>query len=251
MKRVSPVFLKNMGAYQGHGFVAIPHGALITWAIMMEGGIQLNSMGSRFSNEHEGYSEQSIKVLQQPGGIAWNIYDERLHQLGLEFEDYRGALENGAIKHFASVDELARSIGASSEITTSSLEDLKAFEIGKKHCPFGRNFQKTGAIKGPPYYGVKVTGALFHTQGGLDVNTEAKVLRKDNSALTNLFAAGGAAVGVSGKGVEVRGFGGFQKRHRKGRMGINPKTGEKTQVSEKFVPFFKPGKLLKEAVNKG
>ena len=194
--------IKNMGAYQGHGSVAIPHGALITWAIMMEGGIQLNSMGSRFSNEHEGYSEQSIKVLQQPGGIAWNIYDERLHQLGLEFEDYRGALENGAIKHFASVDELARSIGASSEITTSSLEDLKAFEIGKKHCPFGRNFQKTGAIKGPPYYGVKVTGALFHTQGGLDVNTEAKVLRKDNSALTNLFAAGGAAVGVSGKGVE-------------------------------------------------
>ena len=43
---------------------------------------------------------------------------------------------------------------------------------------------------------------MFHTQGGLAVDTEAKVLRKDNSALTNLFAAGGAAVGVSGKGVE-------------------------------------------------
>ena len=56
---------------------------------------------------------------------------------------------------------------------------------------------------------------------------------------------------ISGKGVEVRGFGGFQKRHRKGRMGINPKTGQKTEVAEKFVPFFKPGKLLKEAVNKG
>ena len=56
---------------------------------------------------------------------------------------------------------------------------------------------------------------------------------------------------ISGKGVEIRGFGGFQKRHRKGRIGINPKTGEKTEVSEKFVPFFKSGKLLKEAVNKG
>ena len=56
---------------------------------------------------------------------------------------------------------------------------------------------------------------------------------------------------VSGRGVEVRGFGGFQKRHRKGRLGINPKTGQKTEVAEKFVPFFKPGKLLKEAVNKG
>jgi integration host factor subunit beta len=56
---------------------------------------------------------------------------------------------------------------------------------------------------------------------------------------------------ISGKGVEIRGFGGFQKRHRKSRMGVNPKTGQKTKVAEKFVPFFKPGKLLKEAVNKG
>ena len=55
----------------------------------------------------------------------------------------------------------------------------------------------------------------------------------------------------SGKRVEVRGFGGFNKRHRKGRIGINPKTGEKTEIAEKFVPFFKPGKFLKEAVNKG
>ena len=54
---------------------------------------------------------------------------------------------------------------------------------------------------------------------------------------------------ISGKGIEIRGFGGFQKRYRKGRMGINPKTGEKTDVAEKFVPFFKPGKVLKESVN--
>ena len=56
---------------------------------------------------------------------------------------------------------------------------------------------------------------------------------------------------VSGEGVEVRGFGGFYKRHRKGRIGINPRTGEKTEVAAKFVPFFKPGKFLKEAVDKG
>jgi len=56
---------------------------------------------------------------------------------------------------------------------------------------------------------------------------------------------------ASGEGVEVRGFGGFHKRHRKGRVGINPKTGKKVEVVEKFVPFFKPGKFLKEKVNKG
>ena len=56
---------------------------------------------------------------------------------------------------------------------------------------------------------------------------------------------------ASGKGVEIRGFGGFYKRHRKGRMGINPSTGEKTKITEKFVSFYRPGKFLKEAINKG
>jgi len=56
---------------------------------------------------------------------------------------------------------------------------------------------------------------------------------------------------ITGEGVEVRGFGSFYKRHRKGRIGINPRTGEKTKVVSKFIPFFKPGKFLKEAVNKG
>ncbi|MDB5894459.1 MAG: 3-ketosteroid dehydrogenase, partial [Rhodoferax sp.] len=52
-----------------------------------------------------------------------------------------------------------------------------------------------------PFYAVKVTGALFHTQGGLDVDAGCRVLRQDGSALPNLFAAGGAARGVSGNAV--------------------------------------------------
>lgn len=55
---------------------------------------------------------------------------------------------------------------------------------------------------------------------------------------------------VSGDGVEVRGFGAFNKKHRKARQGINPKTGQKTQVEEKSVPSFKAGKSLKDLVNK-
>jgi len=44
----------DLGAYQGHGSVAHPHGILISWALMMRGGIQVNIEGRRFSNEHEG-----------------------------------------------------------------------------------------------------------------------------------------------------------------------------------------------------
>jgi len=54
---------------------------------------------------------------------------------------------------------------------------------------------------GAPYYAVKVTGALFHTQGGLDVSPDMRVLRADGQPLPNLLAAGGAAGGVSGDAV--------------------------------------------------
>src|SRR6185437_8868895 len=70
---------RDLGAYQGHGSVAHPHGILVTWALMMEGGFQVNREGRRFSNEHRGYSEQAIDVLRQLEGIAFNVYDERRH----------------------------------------------------------------------------------------------------------------------------------------------------------------------------
>jgi integration host factor subunit beta len=83
------------------------------------------------------------------------------------------------------------------------------------------------------------------------ISKDIKISRSEaKESVEIIFEAIISAI-VSGKGVEVRGFGGFQKRHRKGRIGINPKTGQKTEVAEKFVPFFKPGKLLKEALNKG
>ena len=54
----------------------------------------------------------------------------------------------------------------------------------------------------------------------------------------------------SGGRVEIRGFGSFSLNHRPARLGRNPKTGEKVNVPEKFVPHFKPGKELKMKVNK-
>ena len=52
----------------------------------------------------------------------------------------------------------------------------------------------------PPFYGIQVTGALFHTQGGLRVDKRARVMRPDGRAIENLYAGGGTAAGVSGAG---------------------------------------------------
>lgn len=54
----------------------------------------------------------------------------------------------------------------------------------------------------------------------------------------------------SGGRVEIRGFGSFSLNHRPARLGRNPKTGEKVNIPEKFVPHFKPGKELKLKVDK-
>jgi integration host factor subunit beta len=52
-----------------------------------------------------------------------------------------------------------------------------------------------------------------------------------------------------GEKIEIRGFGSFRTRQRKGRIGRNPKTGEKVDVPAKRIPFFKPSKELKDFVN--
>lgn len=54
----------------------------------------------------------------------------------------------------------------------------------------------------------------------------------------------------SGSKVELRGFGSFRIRNRGARLGRNPKTGERVQVPPKRIPYFKPGKELKEQLNR-
>jgi len=55
---------------------------------------------------------------------------------------------------------------------------------------------------------------------------------------------------ADGGRVELRGFGAFSTRDRKPRTGRNPRTGESVQVPAKRVPYFKPGKEVRERLNK-
>lgn len=181
----------DMGAYQGHGGLACGHAIPILWPLIVEGGFQVNALGQRFSNEALGYSEQAAKVNAQPGGFAWSIFDARIEGVMEQFDDYRQALAAGAIVAADTLEQLA-------ERTALPLDALKASlaETAGGEDRFGRAFDKPPLA--PPYRAAKVTGALFHTQGGLVVDGDARVLRPDGSAFPNLFAGGGAARGVSG-----------------------------------------------------
>lgn len=189
--------LADMGSYQGHGAVASPYGKPIMWGVLTEGGFQVNARGERFSNEVRGYSEQAYDVIAQPGRVAWNVYDELRERPALDFNDYNEVAELGGIKKAGSVAELAAKLGLPEAALARTVSEVEAMRAGRREDPWGRDFRGTASLR-PPYCGVRVTGALFHTQGGLVVDPQAHVLRPDRMRLPNLFAGGGAARGLSG-----------------------------------------------------
>ena len=189
--------LADIGSYQGHGGLAAGRGVPILWPMIMEGGFQVNINGERFSNESLGYSEQAVKVVSQPKKIAWNIFDERLHELMKEFEDYNNAIEAKAIIKADNAAELSALTGINKDSLDKTIKEVEEMVEGKRKDSFGRDFTIKPKLESP-YYTVKVTGALFHTQGGLVVNEHAQVMDKNKVPLPNLFAGGGSARGISG-----------------------------------------------------
>jgi fumarate reductase flavoprotein subunit len=194
--------------YQCHSTVAMPGETLITYAVVMEGGFQLNKHGQRFGDETHGYSEHALEIMKQPAlsddddagmaqGRVWVVYDQRVHDIALAFDDYKAAVEVGIVKKADSVRALAQLAGIDSDEAERTFEHYQACARGEAKDPFGRSDCRrlTG-----PFYGVKVTAALFHTQGGLRVDRDARVLRPDQTPIPNLYAGGGCAAGISGHG---------------------------------------------------
>ena len=187
----------DMSAYQGHGGLAKGYGIPILWPAIIEGGIQVNQHGSRFSNEARGYSEQAVDVIQQDGAVAWTFFDKIRHRLMLEFDDYRDAVAAGAIRSGETLQAICDQMNIPIEAMDKTLAEISGLIDRDATDAFGRNFKGKKALAAP-YYAVKVTGALFHTQGGLVVDENGQVLRPDDSQLPNMFAGGGAARGISG-----------------------------------------------------
>ena len=184
---------RHLGAYQGHGNVAHPHGILITWAVITEGGFQVNRDGNRFWNEAQGYSEAARAVLGQPDGHAWSVFDVRIADIARQFADFKNAESQGALVWADTLEALEVKCGFPEG---SLVNATNAIPTGGEDS-FGRAW--SGQSLTAPFCAVKVTGALFHTQGGLDIDPATTLVRRiAGGTFDNLYATGGAAVGVSG-----------------------------------------------------
>ena len=194
----------DMSAYQGLGTLADPQQIVVPHPLMIEGGFLVNARGERFTHELANISGMCVPVLAQPDGIAWVIFDEGRHATCVEHSvEQRQLVEVGAIRRGNSWAELERSCGLPAGSLAAENAAIEAARTRAQPDRFGREFTGLAPLQAP-FCAVRVTGALFHTQGGLQIDRQARVVRTDGSPLPNLYAGGGAARSISG--AQVTGY---------------------------------------------
>ena len=145
-------------------------------------------------NEYGGYSEMSPHVLAQPDGIGYLVFTDVQRELSRKFPEWE---EAGIVASAPSAGELADLIGIGRDKFERTVADYqKALEAGmdkfnRAHLPVA--FEA-------PYYAVKLTGEIRHTQGGMATDVAGHVLRADGTLIAGLYAAGGCTEGFSSRG---------------------------------------------------
>jgi fumarate reductase flavoprotein subunit len=189
--------LADMGAYQGYGMLTDPQGVTVPPGFLVEGGILTDAAGERFVNETDDIAGLMIPVVARPGGVAWVIYDAGIEARCAYIPETKALMALNAARTGASSAELALRIGADPVVLEATLRAAHEAAVAGRADSLGRSWGTDRPPSGP-LKALRVRGALYHTQGGLQIDTSARVLRADGSALPNLFAGGGAARGVSG-----------------------------------------------------
>ncbi|NRQ48845.1 FAD-dependent oxidoreductase [Aeromicrobium stalagmiti] len=189
--------MRNRSAFQGYAAVAYPHGSILSWTTQEKGGVIVDSRGVRLGDEIVGYSGFAAEVLTGTAPI-WAVYDARIRDITLREEEFAELVEMGGAKECATIDDLASVVGVDVEALRSTLDAYAAAARGDEPDSHGRTDFGIAPLE-PPYVASRVSPGLFHTQGGLDVDDDARVLRENGSPVPGLFAVGGVAAGVSGQ----------------------------------------------------
>jgi fumarate reductase flavoprotein subunit len=157
--------------------------------LLVEGGVLVNALGQRFANETFDIAGMVHAVLAQPGGHVWALHDARIATALMPIPEYAQLASLGAVRPVAAAALPEAALAA-------TLAEAAAAHAAGQPDAFGRTWTS------PPPAGellaIKVVGAIYHTQGGLQIDAGARVVRPDGTPLPNLLAGGGAARSVSG-----------------------------------------------------
>ncbi|MCL5950236.1 MAG: FAD-dependent oxidoreductase [Chloroflexi bacterium] len=187
-----------MDSFQPHSSIAYPERIFVTTFLVNNGAIQVNCHGSRFSDETKGYGEHALAVQRQPGRRVYEIFDRRIREAAeASYARFGECVNSGALVAADTLEELANQLSLPPGALQLTIAQYHT-AIARGHDEFGR--RRFGKPLVPPFYGIAVTSALFHTQGGLVIDAQARVQHTNGKTIGNLYAAGGTAAGFSGNG---------------------------------------------------
>ena len=187
--------------------VTIPGGSVVPDDVLRNGAIMVNQLGHRFADETMPAGQLARAVLEQPGRVAYLIFDERIYRLVRDADPYFARLITPrAVRHDASAADLGRHLEVEADNLLPTLEGLHAGVV-RRTDPFGR--EEAGQPFSPPFHGLRVTAARLRTLGGLQITDHAEVVREDGGTVPNLFASGGAAADPWGADSGERSFGNY------------------------------------------
>ena len=186
----------QMANIQIHPTAEADNHILITEAVRGNGAILVNRNGKRFVNEMDTRDVVSAAILEQPSGDAFLIFDQSVRSSLASIETYAN---QHLLKEGATVRALAQAAGLPAETLEATLNRYSAQQKSGVDEDFGRSAgEMTAALETPPYYAVRVKPAIHHTMGGLSVNTQTQVLKKDGTPIPGLYAAGEVTGGLHG-----------------------------------------------------
>lgn len=171
-----------------------------------KGAIAVNQDGQRFVNESISYKLLGDAVMAQPWHTAYQIMDQGIFDTGddrVRIFDFGRRLEAGLFYVADTLDSLARQIEIEPEVLSATVARYNAAVDAGHDADFARAnlVHHHGALRRieiAPFYAYPSTAVVFGTYCGLRIDSEARVLRTDGSAIAGLHAAGEVTGGFHG-----------------------------------------------------
>lgn len=190
--------LANVSAYQAYAAVATDAGDILSWTTVELGAILVGPEGKRLGDESVGYSAFAEVVARQTPH-SYTIMDQRIYNYVARNEPrFVKIINMDCVEPAPDAATLAKIIGCDEETVAATLAATASAAAGDTADEFGRTDFGSGPMEAP-YFVCRTHPAMFHTQGGVRVDRDARVLTSDGTPVRGLYAGGGVAAGVSGR----------------------------------------------------
>jgi flavocytochrome c len=190
-------FHPNARTHEGRDWTKLP---------VYRGAIAVNQHGKRYVDESKSYKLLGDAVLQQPGGIAYQIFDRAIMDGasdGVPPFDFKSAQRRGLVFEAATLDVLAKKIGVDAAQLSVTVARYNEFVAAGVDADFGRDglsthYGKLVKIERAPFYAYPSTSGIIATYCGLTVDPDTRVLNVFCEPIAGLYAAGELTGGFHG-----------------------------------------------------